>query len=285
MGTLRRVLLKHPRQAFVSEASIQHQWRDLGYGTAPDLARASREHDRFAKLLHDLGISVEYLPEDPNTGLDSLYARDAGVSWDGGLILCRMAKAARRGEVDALRRACARCDIRIRGEIRGGGTLEGGDVAWLDDRTVAVGRGYRTNTDGVRQFRRLLADSVEEVIEVPLPHWRGPGDVFHLMSIVSPIDRDLILVYSPLLPIPFRERLLKRGFELVEVPEVEFPSMGANVLAVAPRRCVMLQGNPETRRRLELAGARVRMFVGDELCHKGSGGPTCLVRPLVRDPL
>ena len=163
-----------------------------------------------------------------------------------------------------------------------GGLLEGGDVAWLDGRTIAVGRGYRTNDAGIAQLRALLGDRVDEFITVALPHWRGAGDVFHLMSIISPVDRDLAVVYSPLMPVPFRERLLAEGKTLIEVPDEEFARMGANILAIAPRRCVLLDGNPITRAKLEAAGAEVLTYEGSEISVKGGGGPTCLTRPLVR---
>ena len=200
------------------------------------------------------------------------------------MILCRMGKAARSTEPQAQADTFRETGIPVLGEIIGDGRLEGGDVAWLDEDTVAVGRGYRTNQEGIRQLTELLGDGVEEVIEVPLPHWRGPSDVFHLMSILSPVDRDLALVYSPLLPVPFREYLLARGVSLVEVPEEEFESMGCNVLAVAPRVCVMLDGNPLTRERLEAAGAQVHTYRGEEISVPGGGGPTCLTRPILRAP-
>ena len=155
-------------------------------------------------------------------------------------------------------------------------------MAWLGPRTVAVGRGYRTNDAGIAQLRALLGDSADEFITVSLPHWRGAEDVFHLMSIISPVDSDLAVVYSPLLPVPFREQLLARGETLIEVPDEEFGRMGANVLALAPRRCVLLDGNPITRARLEAAGASVLTYEGSEISLKGGGGPTCLTRPLVR---
>ena len=160
--------------------------------------------------------------------------------------------------------------------------MEGGDVAWIDERNLAVGLGYRTNAEGIRQLRALLGSGVDRVVPVPLPHWRGPDDVFHLMSMFSPVDRDLAVVYSPLLPVPFRQLLLKKGYELVEVPHEEFESMGCNVLAAGPRRCVAVDGNPVTRRRLEAAGAEVHTYRGREISTKGGGGPTCLTRPLVR---
>src|SRR5437870_5437780 len=165
----------------------------------------------------------------------------------------------------------------------GDGTVEGGDVCWIDQRTLAVGRGYRTNDAGIRQLRDLVRDCVDEVVVVPLPHWHGPADVFHLMSMVSPVDRDLFLVYAPLMPVPFREALACRGIELVEMPDSEFETLGCNVLAIAPREVLMVAGNPETRARLERAGVTVHEFAGREIRLKGGGGPTCLTRPLARE--
>jgi N-dimethylarginine dimethylaminohydrolase len=154
-------------------------------------------------------------------------------------------------------------------------------VVWIDEKTMIVGRGYRTNAEGIRQVRALLGADIE-VVDVPLPHWRGPGDVMHLMSLLSPVDHDLAVVYSRLLPVPFREWLLARGFSLVEVPDEEFDTMGTNVLALSPRQCVMLAGNPRTRAALERAGCEVLEYRGDEISLKGAGGPTCLTRPLAR---
>jgi N-dimethylarginine dimethylaminohydrolase len=193
-----------------------------------------------------------------------------------------MGKAARRGEPAAQHRAFLEWGLPVAGAIRAPGTLEGGDVVWLGPRTIAVGRGYRTNDEGIAQLRGLLGETIDELIVVPLPHWRGPGDVFHLMSVLSPIDRDLAVVYPRLMPVPLIERLYQLGYELIEVPDDEFDSMGANVLAIAPRRAVMVGGNPRTRQRLESAGVEVLVYEGEEISLKGGGGPTCLTRPVRR---
>lgn len=288
VATLETVLLKRPEEAFGSLAetgnvpATRSDWRELGWTAPPDLGAARREHEAFAELLQDMGATPTYLPASGDTGLDSLYVRDASILCGRGAILCRMGKKARRGEPAAQAGAFWKMRVPVLGAIEAPGTLEGGDFVWLDERTAAVGRGYRTNDAGIEQLRTLLGDAVDELIVVPLPHGRGPDDVFHLMSIVSPVDRDLAVVYSPLLPVPFREALVARGIELVEVPDEELGTLGCNVLAVAPRRCVMVQGNPVTRRRLEGARAEVRTFSGREICLKGQGGPTCLTRPLVR---
>jgi N-dimethylarginine dimethylaminohydrolase len=276
-----RVVVKHARDAFRDRERIDAEWRALNFTAAPDLARAIDECDRWLDLLSSSGAYVLSLPASDEVTMDSIYARDASVVTPRGMLLCRMGKAARATEPQAQARAFRAWGIPIAGAIEAPGCLEGGDVVWLDAHTVAVGRGYRTNQDGIRQLRAHVGPDVE-VIDVPLPHWRGPSDVFHLMSIVSPVDRDLAVVYAPLLPIPFRETLLDRGYTLVDVPDEEFASMGANVLAIAPRRGIALDGNPETRRRLERAGADVLVYDGTEISMKGGVGPTCLTRPIER---
>jgi len=279
---LRSVLLKHVRDAFSDQPTVDAQWKSLGYVARPDFAAAVAEYEAFASLFEQIGAEVHEAPADVGTGLDSVFVRDAAVICDRGAILCRMGKSARDGEPGAMERVLRGVGVPIVGRIGGAGRLEGGDVAWIDERTVAVGRGYRTNGEGIRQLRGLLGSGVDRVVPVPLPHWRGPGDVFHLMSMFSPVDRDLAVVYSPLLPVPFRDLLCQRGYQLVEVPDEEFETLGCNVLAVGPRRCVALEGNPLTRRRLEAAGAEVHVYRGREISAKGGGGPTCLTRPLFR---
>jgi len=285
VGVLTRLVVKHARDAFRDAAAIAEQWRALGFTAPPDFAAAVREYDRFLELLSATGTAVDALPPATGVGLDSIYVRDASVVCDRGVILCHMGKPLRQGEPAAQEAMFRAMGYPILGSIAPPGRLEGGDIVWLDRRTIAAGRGYRTNDAGIAQLRELLGDAVDEFIVVQLPHWRGPADVFHLMSILSPVDRDLAVVYSPLMPVSFREQLLDRGLSLVEVPDEEFVSMGANVLALAPRRCVMVAGNPVTRSRLERAGADVMIYDGDHISVKGGGGPTCLTRPLLRtDP-
>lgn len=280
---LTHVMVKHPRDAFVDAQTIGAQWASLNFTAAPDLARAVDEYERFVELLKASGTTVTRLPRDARTTLDSIYARDASIVSPRGVILCNMGKQSRVDEPSAQEQAFRLLrSVVVCGRIESPGSLEGGDVVWLDAKTMIVGRGYRTNADGIRQVRTMLGADVE-VVEVPLPHWRGPGDVMHLMSLLSPVDHDLAVVYSRLLPVPFREWLLSRGFSLVEVPDEEFDSMGTNVLALSPRRCVMLAGNPRTRAALERAGCEVLEYQGDEISVKGAGGPTCLTRPLRRE--
>jgi len=282
VGHLRKVLLKSPLAAFRDDTAIASQWRNLNYLSKPDFGAAVAEYEALLGVLQTHDIDVCFLPDDPDTGMDSIYVRDASIITDSGAILCNMGKPARSGEPAASGTGLQGEAVDIRGVSTDPGRIEGGDVAWLDPQTLVVGRGYRTNVAGIGQLRTLLPEDVE-LIEVPLPHWQGPDDVFHLMSMLSPIDQDLLLVYSPLLPVPFREYLLESGFTLVEVPPDEFDSMGCNVLALAPRFCLMLEGNPVTRARLEAAGAEVICYKGDEISRKGCGGPTCLTRPLLRE--
>ena len=282
VGAISRLVLKHARDAFQGPEAIAAEWRALNFTAAPDFARAIDQYDAFLGLLRSSDCEIVMLPKADGVGLDSIYVRDASVVCDRGVILCNMGKPQREKEPTAQEAALRLLGCPILGSIQPPGRLEGGDVAWLNERTVAVGRGYRTNDAGIAQLRSFLGESIDELLTVPLPHWRGSGDVFHLMSIISPVDRDLAVVYSPLMPVPFREWLLELGMTLVEVPEDEFESIGANVLAIAPRRCVLLAGNPITRARLETAGAEVLEYEGSEISLKGRGGPTCLTRPLQR---
>ncbi len=279
---LGRVLVKHPSDAFRNQSHIDESWQALHYVRPPDFTSAAREHDAFTQLLRRLGAEPVYLPKSAGTGLDSLYVRDAAVACEHGVILCRMGKTARQAEPTALGDFLAGAGVPVLGAITEPGIIEGGDVAWLDSRTIAVGQGYRTNREGIAQLQALLADRVDHVITVPLPHWHGKEDVFHLMSILSPVDVDKLLVYSPLLPVPFREYLLDRGFSLVEVAPEEFDTMGCNVLAAGDGHCIMTTGNPQTRGRLQHAGLTVHEYTGDHISLAGQGGPTCLTRPLTR---
>lgn len=281
VGPLTRLVLKHAREAFENQQAIVAEWQALNFSRPPDFARAIDEYDRFVDLLSRSGARIDFLPASAATGLDSIYVRDASVVCHRGVVLCRMGKAQREAEPAAQAEAFRMLGLPIAGSIEAPGRLEGGDVLWLNADTLVVGRGYRTNDEGIRQLRAIVGSHVEIVV-VPLPHYRGPGDVFHLMSVVSPVDRDLAVVYSPLMPVPFREWLIERGIVLVEVPDSEFDSMGANVLALAPRRCLMVAGNPKTRAALERAGAEVLEYEGAEISLKGGGGPTCLTRPIGR---
>ncbi len=282
VGKIRKILIKHPKDAFISQENVDAHWRTLNYSACPDYSKALDEYECFVNLLRRDVSEIHFLPRSDKTGLDSVYVRDALITTPKGVILCSMGKEERRGEPSAAGEYLSELGIPILGSSRGDGRLEGGDLIWLDGRTLLIGQGYRTNEEGIRQLKELTAGLVDEFIVVPLPHWRGPEGVFHLMSMISPVDFDLAVVYARLLPVPFRQWLINRGMKLVEVPDSEFQTMGCNILATSPRRCIMLSGNPETKRMLEDQGARVSEYVGEEISRKGAGGPTCLTRPLVR---
>lgn len=279
---IKYLLVKRPQVSHQNQANMDEQWRKLFYPGPQHYETVLREYEEFLHLLARFEMEISYLPADATTGLDSIYTHDPLVIANSGVILCNMGKAARQGEPKAAAHYLEQVGVPILGEITGDGRLEGGDVCWLDERIVAVGEGYRTNAEGIRQLRTLLGDAVDEVIPVPLPHWTGPDDCLHLLSFISPVDHDLAVVYSRMMPAPFRQLLLARGMRLVEVPDEEYASMACNVLAVAPRQCIMLAGNPITQQRLEAAGATVWTYEGRDLCLKGGGGPTCLTRPILR---
>jgi N-dimethylarginine dimethylaminohydrolase len=281
-GKLQSVFIKKVKDAFIDDEHINNHWQALNYLGKPALDNAIKEYEAFENEFTKRGIELLYLSEDATVNMDSIYCRDAAIATNAGMIICNMGKQARMYEPAAERKAFEAAGIKVFGEITAPGTVEGGDVAWLDENTLAVGHTYRTNKEGIRQLTALLQPLGVEVITVPLPHYRGPSDVFHLMSILSPVDKDVAVVYSPLMPIAFRELLLQRGYTLVEVPDAEFDGMGCNVLALAPRECLMVDGNPITKAALEKAGCTVTVYTGEEISIKGGGGPTCLTRPVAR---
>ena len=279
---IRKVLVKHPKDAYQNQTQVDVQSPQLNYDGIPDLAKAQEDHEKLVAFVESRGAEIHYLPSNDSTSLDSVYTHDPCVVTNGGVILCTMGKEARRSEPQAMGTYFESIDIPILGKIEAPGTLEGGDVVWIDERTVAVGQGYRSNAEGIRQLKELLGNLVDEVISVPLPHWTGPGDCLHLMSNISPIDHDLYLVYSRLLPVPFREYLIRRKIELIDVPDEEYETMACNVLAVAPREVIMIEGNSFTQEQLENSGVEVYTYNGAEVSIKGAGGPTCLTRPIWR---
>lgn len=279
---LKSVFLKSAKNAFVSDEMIERQWQELNYVSKPDFKLALEEYVDFENVLKNEGVAIQYFSADENLSIDSIYCRDASIATDFGMILCNMGKLGRAKEPASHKDEFTQKGIKVLGEIKSPGTLEGGDVAWLDDKTLAVGHTYRTNEEGIRQLKEMLEPNGIKVLVAELPHYKGISDVFHLMSILSPVDKDLAVVYSPLMPIKFRNELLNRGFEFVEVPDEEFESMGCNVLAIAPRKCMMVAGNPVTEKGLRDAGCEVHIYKGAEISVKGGGGPTCLTRPLMR---
>jgi len=281
-GHLKSVFIKRAKDAFIDDAHVSKHWEALNYLGKPDIQKAFSEYEAFEQVFKDNGTEVLYLPEDASVNMDSIYCRDAAIATSKGMIICNMGKEGRKNEPLAEKKAFEANGIPVLGVITAPGTIEGGDVAWLDEKTLAVGHTYRTNEEGIKQITALLKPLGVDVITVPMPHYRGPSDVFHLMSVLSPVDKNLAVVYSPLIPIVFRNELIKRGFELVEVPEAEFDSMGCNVLALAPRVCLMVKGNPITKAGLEKAGCKVIEYEGAEISVKGGGGPTCLTRPINR---
>ena len=274
-GTLRRVLLRAPQPA---DAAL---WREYGWRAAPDPVRIAEEHEALCALLADAGAEVVLAeaPLAPNP--DAVYVFDPAILSDRGAIVLRPGKEARLAEADAIALDLERAGVPIAARLDAPATAEGGDTLWLDERTLLVGRGYRTNAAGIDALRAALPGVDVHVFD--LPHWHGAAEVMHLLSLISPLAPDLAVCYPPLMPVALVELLESRDIRLVAVPDEEFETMGPNVLALAPRVALALEGNHVTRERMERAGVEVLLYAGDELSRKGDGGPTCLTRPLLRD--
>jgi len=276
---LRRVVMRRPGEEMA--AADPAAW----HYTAPiDLEQARAAHDAFADALRAWDVEVLY-HEEPLPGLaDGVFVFDPALVTDAGAVLLSMGKEKRRGEEEPLGRTLQGCGVPVYGRLEGGARAEGGDTLWLDHDTLAVGRGFRTNAEGVRQLRGLLGPLGVTVVDYDLPFFTGPEACLHLLSVVSPVADDLAVAYPPLMPTAFWAELRRRGVRLLEVPEEEFLHTEAtNVLCVAPRRCIMLGGSPVTRQLLEEADCEVVTFPGEPLSFKAEGGPTCLTRPVLRD--
>ena len=280
-GTLKKVAIRTAGVAFNSEARLDAEWKNLNYHSRPDLKGANTEYAVVEKMLAATGAEVIKLPDGDGLTLDSLYTHDALVITPRGLVRPHMGKPARRLEPKVNGAYLETLGFPIAGEITAPGLLEGGDLVWIDRNTLLAGIGYRTNQEGANQLAKLAGADVN-VLSFDMPHYKGRSDVFHLMSVLSPLDADLALVYLPLMPVRLVEFLESRGIRFVHVPDQEFDTMGCNVLALGPRHAIMVEGNPETEKRLRAAGVKVEIFKGYEICRKGEGGPTCMTRPLVR---
>jgi N-dimethylarginine dimethylaminohydrolase len=272
-GRLERVLVRPP---LPEDAAA---WHEYGWRAAPDPARAAAEHEAFRAILEGAGAEV-IISEHDRGNPDAIYAYDPSLVGDAGAVLLRPGKEGRRAEPGATAAAFESAGVPVAARIEGPALVEGGDTLWLDERTLLAGCGYRTNAAGIAALEAAFPSV--EVIWFDLPHYHGAGEVMHLMSLISPLDRDLALVYPTLAPVRLLELLAEREIRTVEVPDGEFGSMGSNVLALAPRVGLALEGNDETRRRLERAGVDVLVYRGDEISRKGDGGPTCLTRPIKR---
>jgi dimethylargininase len=272
-GTLERVLVRPPLAEDVD------RWREYGWRAAPDHVAAAAEHEAFCGLLESAGAEVVVSHHDPGNP-DAIYVYDPVLVGDQGAVLLRPGKEGRRAEPGALAPVLAATGIPIVLELLAPVLVEGGDTLWLDEQTLLVGIGYRTNDAAIDALASAFPRV--DVIAFDLPHWNGREEVMHLMSFISPLDSDLALVYPRIAPVRLLALLAERGIEVVEVPDEEFASQGSNVLALGPRRALALDGNPETRRRLEHVGVDVVVYRGDEISRKGDGGPTCLTRPLLR---
>ena len=280
-GTLKKVAIRTAGVAFNSEARLDAEWKNLNYHSRPDFKGANTEYAAVEKMLAATGAEVIKLPDGDGLTLDSLYTHDALVITPRGLVRPHMGKPARRLEPQVNGAYLETLGFPIAGEITSPGLLEGGDLIWIDRNTLLAGIGYRTNTEGVRQLSKLAGPDVE-ILSFDMAHFKGKSDVFHLMSFLSPLDKDLAVVYLPLMPVRLVEFLESRDIKFVHVPEQEFDTMGCNVLALGPRHAMMVEGNPETEKRMRDAGVKVEVIKGYEICRKGEGGPTCMTRPLVR---
>jgi N-dimethylarginine dimethylaminohydrolase len=281
-GELLRVMVCPPGNAGWDAAGKAAAWRELGFQHAPDFAAAQRQHEILCELLSEGGAEVVSLPPTESLTLDAVYAHDASLATDYGLVLMNPGKKSRTAEAQTHAAFCGQMGIPVFGEIRLPGTSESGDIVWLDSRTLLIGDGYRTNKAGIEQMRALLSTRNVEVLSAPLPYGAGPSACLHLMSLMSMLDEQTILVDLPWLAVETVEMLKGRGVRLIEIESGERETLACNVLSLGRKRLIAIEENSKTNQIMRDAGFDVRTFPGSEICINGAGGPTCLTRPLLR---
>jgi N-dimethylarginine dimethylaminohydrolase len=281
-GPLQRVLVCSPRTAGWNQPERAARWRDLGFHHAPNFEIAQSQHDALCRELEAAGAEVIELPPAADLSLDAVYAHDASLATDFGVLVMRPGKANRVAEGRNHGSFCVRMGVPTLAKVVAPGSTEAGDILWLDSKTLLVGHGYRTNASGIEQMRALLVLHGIEVLSAPLPYGSGPSACLHLMSLISLLDEKTAIVDLPWLAVETVELLKSRGFQFVEIDYSERDTLACNVLALGSRRLLAIEENRKTNDRLRQAGFDVRTFPADELCINGSGGPTCLTRPLLR---
>lgn len=282
VGALLRVMVCSPRTAGWNQPARATRWEALGFQHAPDFVTAQSQHETLRHELEAAGAEVVEMPPAPDLSLDAVYAHDASLPTDYGLIMMRPGKPNRIAEASHHGQFCATLDIPTLGRIMPPATTEAGDIVWLDPETLLIGHGYRTNAAGIQQMRSLLSPKGVEVLSAPLPYGPGPSACLHLMSLISLLDEHTALVDLPWLAVETVELLKSRGFNFIEIDPSERDTLACNVLALGNNRLLAIEENRNSNARLRHAGFDVRTFPASELCINGSGGPTCLTRPLLR---
>jgi N-dimethylarginine dimethylaminohydrolase len=282
VGRLQRVLVCSPRSSGWAAPARATRWRELGFAHAPDFETAHAQHDELCRQLQAAGAEVACLPASSTLTLDAVYTHDPSFATDYGMIIMNPGKANRLAEAAHHSEFYRTRGISMLGEIKPPGASEAGDMIWLDAKTLLIGLGYRTNSAGIAQMRALLAPKGVEVISATLPYGPGPSACLHLMSLISLLDEQTAVVDLPWLAVETVELLKSRGYRLVEIDYSERDTLACNVLSLGEKRLLALEENQKTNQKLGQAGFDVRAFHGSELCINGSGGPTCLTRPLLR---
>ncbi len=277
---LLRVLMRRPGPSLLGARAD-----DWHYGAGFDAGRAVSEYVAFAELIEDSGAEILWLEDDGDGLADAMFTHDPSLMTNEGALILRMGKPHRATEPALHVEAFEADGIPILGRIEAPGQVEGGDCIWVDETTLAVGRGVRTNQEGIDQLQMMLSSLGVRVHGYDLPLWHGFDACLHLMSIMSPLSDKLALVHAPLFPVAFWQLLEERGYRLLEAPADEFHAsngLNLNVLPTAPGALIMVDGFPKTAALMQAAGCTVRTFEADALCIACEGGPTCLTRPILR---
>ncbi len=221
-----------------------------------DLVRARAQHAAYERALTDAGCEVVRLPELP-AHADSVFVEDCAVVLDELAIATLPGARSRRGEVDSV--AAAFAAHRSVSRLRGAATLDGGDVLALG-RTLFVGLSQRTNAEGARQLRELVAPHGYAVEPIAVT------GALHLKTAITRASES-VLVVNPC----WVDTARFAHWELVPVDPSE--PFAANVLRVRDTT-ICSAAFPRTNERLHVRGVSLVQVDASELA-KAEGGVTC----------
>lgn len=278
IGTLERVLVHEPGPEF-STVIDPDAW---GWDGLPRQETAASEHAALVAELEDSGVTVHRLDGAREGLAESLFVRDVGFAVEGGLVVGKMVEETRHGEERRLAERALDLGAPVYHTVHGPGGFEAGNMVWIDDETVAIGRSQTTNAEGIRQVRTVLETYDVEVVEVPIFGSTQSTGQTHLALVFGMVASDLALVYPQAVPPEFLELLHDRGIETVEVPMREQRNRATSTIVLEPGRVLLPSGNPRVRTALTDRGIDVVELDVREI-RKTGGGLKGLVLPLSRE--
>ncbi len=271
---LRKVLLCKPdyyRWLPINEPAA----KVMREGQTFELGDAKKQHREFSEALSSAGVEVLYV-ECRKDRHYQVYTRDVGVPTRRGVLLGRFRESARKGEENFAEEAFIKGGIPIIGRVSEG-SLEGGDVHYVDDETLAIGVGARSTLEGIKEAEGTLRGLGLTIIPVEFPE-----GYLHLDLLFVVIGDRICVACIEMLPPSFLEMLKHKKFTMLEVSKEEAMELKSNVLSLDEKTVLSFRENRRLNDKLEALGFEV-LKPEINIFTRGGGGPRCLTFPLERD--